>query len=73
MKKKTDYLAAALAWIIFAGALALVLWIVVCLYATFHPAQAIQPALIRVIGTPSAFRAPGDIYMRWHRCMTWCD
>lgn len=48
-------------------------WLIFCLHATFNNAKAAQPAIVRVLGTPSAFRVPDDIYMRWHQYWNWCD
>lgn len=62
----------ALLWLIAIAATLHVIWVIGCLYATLRSAEAAQPAIVKVIGTPSAWRTKDDIYMRWHRCL-WCD
>jgi hypothetical protein len=55
-----DIFGAIVAWIVFFATLAIIGWVLICLFVTFNPAKAAEIEA-------------QDIYMRWHRCMDWCE
>lgn len=62
-----------LEWLLTIASILFLFWLIFCLNAFFNGAQAREPAIVKVIGTPSALRPIESSYVRWHRCWDWCE